>query len=183
MEMAQGEGGYDYAAKYEREWAQVKRWTECEGKPWRNGALEAIVWIEYARLSKRLSLKFLFFMLHIIASLHLDCPWYKYLKFLHLADYDVLAFADTPENLLFRPEGSLVEQNLSNGKSYLSEIMRKIYLSGQFFNGSRVIRKCPAGGQLQDQPHSSKWKGHSLSKRHAQVEIIELPGSKWCQDW
>ena len=76
--------------------------------------------------------------------------------FLHAAYSDALTFADTPVNLLFRPEGSLVEQNLSNGKSYLSEIMRKIYLSGRFFNGSRVIRKCPAGGQLQDQPDSSK---------------------------
>ena len=59
--------------------------------------------------------------------------------FLHAAYSDALTFADTPVNLLFRPEGSLVEQNLSNGKSCLSEIMRKIYLSGQFFHGSRVI--------------------------------------------
>ena len=85
-------------------------------------------------------------------------------KFLHPADSDALAFADTPVNLLFRPEGSLVEQNLSNGESHKSEKMKKIYLPGQFFNRSRegfqrrlsegLIRKCPAGGKLHDQPDS-----------------------------
>ena len=56
---------------------------------------------------------------------------------LHAAYSDALTFADTPVNLLFRPEGSLVEQNLSNGESYKSEKMKKIYLPGQFFNRSR----------------------------------------------
>ena len=46
-----------------------------------------------------------------------------YNKFLYPADSDALAFSDTTVNLLFRPKGSLVEQNLCNGESYLSEII------------------------------------------------------------